>query len=113
MKQLHELLHHFVPNFHYLIHFSFQSFKNSQRDDKVSKLNSSLCFCCWVPVAKKCLKLCLSSRTKFTLIEQLHNTNIDKELATLQLKKLENFWRLKLKKLHLNGSNAELNFSNI
>ena len=46
---------------------------------------------------------------KFTLIEQLHNLNIDKQLATMRLKKQEDFWIMKLKTLH---PNAELNFPN-
>lgn len=50
-----------------------------------------------------------NQHTKFTLIEQLHNLDIDKELATLRLKKQEDFWIMKLKSLH---PNAELNLPN-
>ena len=53
-----------------------------------------------------------NQQTKFTLTEQLDNMNIEKELATLRLKKREDFWILKLKTLHPHGMNAELNFPN-
>ena len=38
-----------------------------------------------------------NQNAKFILIEQLDNININKDLATLRLKKRENFWILKLK----------------
>ena len=46
----------------------------------------------------------------FTLIDQLDNVNIDKELATLQLRKREEFWIQKLKTLHPYG--LKLDFPN-
>ena len=49
---------------------------------------------------------------KFTLIEQLNNTEIDKELLTFTLKKCEDFWIHKLKTLKPHGFNAEFNFPN-
>ena len=51
-----------------------------------------------------------SQHARFTLIEQLGNMRIDKDLATLQLKKRENFWIETLKTLHPYGLNPELNF---
>ena len=51
--------------------------------------------------------------SKFILIEQLDNINIDEDLATLRLKKREDFWLLRLKILQLDGFNAELNFPNV
>ena len=47
---------------------------------------------------------------RFTLIEQLDNT--DKDLATLPLKKREDFWIEALKTLYPYDLNAELNFPN-
>ena len=44
------------------------------------------------------------------MIEQLDNMKINKDLATLRLKKREDFWIEILKTLHANGLNAELNF---
>ena len=49
---------------------------------------------------------------RFTLIEQLANVSIDKGLATLRLKKREDFWMQKIKTLTPCGLNAELNFLN-
>ena len=49
---------------------------------------------------------------KYTMIEQLDNGNIDEDLATLRLNKLEEFWIQKLKTLHLYDFNAEFNFPN-
>lgn len=46
------------------------------------------------------------------MIEQLDNANIDEDLATLKLKKLEDFWIQKLKTLYLYDFNAEFNFPN-
>ena len=46
----------------------------------------------------------------FTLTDQLDNVNIDKELATLQLRKREEFWIQKLKTLHPYG--LKLDFPN-
>ena len=51
--------------------------------------------------------------SKFILIEQLDNINIDEDLATLRLKKREDFWLLRLKILQPDGFNAELNFPNV
>ena len=50
---------------------------------------------------------------KFTLIEQLNDTSIDKELLKYRLKKREDFWIIKLKTLQLRGFNAERNFPNL
>ena len=52
----------------------------------------------------------LNKHAKFTLIEQLNDTSIDKELLKHRLKKREGFWIIKLKTLQTNGFNAELNF---
>ena len=52
----------------------------------------------------------LNKHAKFTLIEQLNDTNVDKELLKHRLKKREGFWIIKLKTLQTNGFNAELNF---
>ena len=49
---------------------------------------------------------------RLTLIEQLDNMKIDKDLAILRLKKREDFWIETLKNLHPYGLNAELHFSN-
>ena len=49
---------------------------------------------------------------RFTLTEQLDNMKIDQNLATLKLRKREDFWIEKLKTLHPYGLNAELNFPN-
>ena len=46
------------------------------------------------------------------MIEQLDNMRIDEDLATLRLKKHEDFWTETLKTLHSYGFNAELNFPN-
>ena len=51
----------------------------------------------------------LNQHARFTLIEQLDNVNIDKDLTTLRLKKREDFWIQKLKTLYPCGFNAELN----
>ena len=48
--------------------------------------------------------------TKCTLIEQLNNTELNKELLTFRLKKRDEFWIHKLKILKPHGFNAELNF---
>ena len=53
-----------------------------------------------------------SQHARFTLIEQLDNMRIDKDLATLRLRKREDFWIETLKTLHPYGLNAELNFPN-
>ena len=53
-----------------------------------------------------------NKHAKFTLIEQLNDTNIDKELLKHQLKKREDFWSIKLKNLQPHGFNTELNFPN-
>ena len=53
-----------------------------------------------------------NQHARFTLIEQLDNMRIDKDLATLRLKKREDFWIETLKTLHPYGLNAELNFPN-
>ena len=47
------------------------------------------------------------------LIEQLSNINIAKDLATLRLKKQEEFWILRLKILQPYGFNPELTFPNV
>ena len=47
---------------------------------------------------------------RFTLIEQLDNMRIDKDLAALRLKKREDFSIETLKTLHPYGLNPELNF---
>ena len=49
---------------------------------------------------------------KFTLLEQLNYTELNKELLTFRLKKREDFWIHKLKTLKSYGFNAELNFPN-
>ena len=67
------------------------------------------------PQADQHLKLLnhnFSQHARFTLIEQLDNLRIDKDLATLRLKKREGFWTETLKTLHPYGFNAELNFPN-
>ena len=51
-----------------------------------------------------------NKHSKFTLIEQLNDTNIDKQLLKHRLKKREDFWIIKLKTLLPHGFNAELNF---
>ena len=51
--------------------------------------------------------------TKLTLIKQLNNTELDKELLTFRLKKCEDFWIHKLKTLKPHGVNAKLNFPNL
>ena len=53
-----------------------------------------------------------SQHARFTMIEQLDNMRIHKDLATLRLKKREDFWIETLKTLHPYGLNAELNFPN-
>ena len=53
-----------------------------------------------------------NQHARFTLIEQLDNMRIDKDLATLRLKKREDFWIETLKTLDPYGLNAELNFLN-
>ena len=53
-----------------------------------------------------------NQHARFILIEQLDNMRIDKDLATLRLKKREDFWIETLKTLHPYGLNAELNFPN-
>ena len=50
---------------------------------------------------------------KFTLMEQLNNTGLHKELLTFRLKKREDFWIHKLRNLKPHGFNAELKFSNL
>ena len=52
-----------------------------------------------------------NKHAKFTLIEQLNDTNIDKELLKYR-KKREDFWIIKLKTLKPHGFNAEVNFPN-
>lgn len=46
---------------------------------------------------------------KFTLIEQLKDTNIEKALITTRLKRRENFWINTLRTLHPYGLNKDLN----
>ena len=53
-----------------------------------------------------------NQNARFTLIEQQDNMRIDKDLATLRLKKREDFWIETLKTLHRYGLNAELNLPN-
>ena len=53
-----------------------------------------------------------NKHARFTLIEQIDNMRIDKDLATLRLKKREDFWIEKLKNLHPYGLNAKLSFPN-
>ena len=53
-----------------------------------------------------------NQHSRFTLIKQLDNMKIDKDLSTLRLKKREDFWIETLKTLHSYGLNPELNFSN-
>ena len=53
-----------------------------------------------------------NQNAKFTLIEQLDNGNIEKDLATLWLKKPEDFWIQNLKTLLSYSLNAKLNFPN-
>ena len=67
------------------------------------------------PEADKHFRLpsyCFNRHAKFTLIPQLDNTELDKELLTLRLKNREDFWMHKLKTLKLHGLNAELNLPN-
>ena len=52
-----------------------------------------------------------NKHTKFTLIKQLNDTNVDKKLRRHRLKK-EDFWIKKLKTLQQHGFNSELNFFN-
>ena len=47
------------------------------------------------------------------LLEQVNNINIVKDLATLRLKKQEEFWILRLKTLQPYGFNAKLTFPNV
>ena len=53
-----------------------------------------------------------NKHAKFTLIEQLIDTNTDKELLKYRLKKLNDFWIKKLTTSQPHGFNAELNFPN-
>ena len=53
-----------------------------------------------------------NQHARFTLIEQLGNMRIDKDLAKLRLKKREDFWIETLNTLHPYSLNAELNFPN-
>ena len=53
-----------------------------------------------------------NKHAKFTLIERLNDTNLDKELLKYRLRKREDFWIIKLKILQPHGFNAELNFPN-
>ena len=53
-----------------------------------------------------------NSHSKFTSIEQLSDTNIDKELLKYRLKKREEFWIKKFKTLQPHGFSIELNFPN-
>lgn len=46
-------------------------------------------------------------------MEQSNNTELDKELLTVRLKKLEDFWKHKLKTLRPHGFNAGLNFPSL
>ena len=54
----------------------------------------------------------INKHAKFTRIEQLNHTNMDKELLKHKLKKPEDFWNIKLKTLQPHGCNAGLNFPN-
>ena len=51
-----------------------------------------------------------NQHARFTLIGPLENMKIDKDLATLLLKKREDVWTETLKTLHPYSWNAELNF---
>ena len=53
-----------------------------------------------------------NKHAKLTLIKQLNDTNIDKELIKYRLEKRENFWGKKLKTLQPHGFNTELNLPN-
>ena len=53
-----------------------------------------------------------NKHAKFTLMEQLNDTNIDKKLIKYMLKKPEDFSIMKLKTLQPNGFNNQLNFPN-
>ena len=53
-----------------------------------------------------------NQHVRFALVKQLDNMGIDKDLATLRLKKREDFWIKELKTLHPYGLSAELNFPN-
>ena len=53
-----------------------------------------------------------NGHAKFTLIEQLNNTELERELLTFRLKKRKDFWIQKLKTLKPIGFNAEINFPN-
>ena len=53
-----------------------------------------------------------NKHAKFTLIEQLNDTNIEKEILKYKLKKCEDFWIIKLKTLQQHGFNTELTFPN-
>ena len=55
----------------------------------------------------------LNQHDRFNLIEQLNNVNIEKDLATLRLKKREDSWILQLKALHPYILNYELAFASI
>ena len=48
----------------------------------------------------------------YSLIEQLSNTELDKDFLTFRLKKHEDFWIHKLKTLKQHGFNAGLTFHN-
>ena len=52
-----------------------------------------------------------NKHTKFTLIKQLNDTNVDKKLRRHRLKK-EDFWIKRFKTLPPHGFNSELNFFN-
>ena len=53
-----------------------------------------------------------NKNAKFTLIEQLNDTNLNKELLKYRLKKRVDFWIKKFTALQTHGFNAELNFPN-
>ena len=53
-----------------------------------------------------------NQHARFTLTKQLDNMRIDKDLATLRLKKREDFWIETLNTLHSYGLNPALNFPN-
>ena len=78
-------------------------FNNHQKD--VNKLNSLQ-----LDQHFRLLGHNFNKHAKFTLIGQLNDTNIDKELSKHSLKKHGDFWIIKLKTLRPHGFNAELNF---
>ena len=76
---------------------------NNHRKD-VNNLNG-------IPVSRHISKAHheFNTHAKFTIIEQLKNTNISKETITKRLKQRENFWIQTLDTLKPKGLNQELN----